>query len=186
MSAVIFSGSKVKTLKKAVVLNEAGEEFFTLFGEDSLDPQFTPVPASLGSMLVDRFDGRWFKKIGPGDTDWVEVLHFASLAGALSTYVPVLTNHSTGKVTWEDSIENYSKDFISKDSDGIFTTIEWYDRNDFLRKRSVLTGTGPLYDTRTVTWYIPDTTHPNVILIRTQVYSLTYDVDGDLITEDMV
>jgi hypothetical protein len=71
MSAVIFSGPKVKTLKKALTLNEAGEEFFTVFGEDGVDPRSSGVAAPEGSLLVDKSNGKWFKKVGPGDTAWV-------------------------------------------------------------------------------------------------------------------
>jgi hypothetical protein len=86
-----------------------------------------------------------------------------------------------GELVWEEDIENLSKELTGKDSNGIFTTVEWKDGSDNLRKRSVLSGTSPEYGTRTVTWYAPDGT----TVIRTQVYSLSYDLDGDFIGEEL-
>ncbi|QPC47105.1 hypothetical protein [Mangrovibacillus cuniculi] len=69
----------------------------------------------------------------------------------------------------------------SKDSNGIYTTIEHRRNSDnTLIRRSVLSGgTSPAYTTRTVTFYGVD----GVTLLRTDVYTLTYDSDGELVSE---
>lgn len=69
-----------------------------------------------------------------------------------------------------------------KDGFGIFTTVEEYrvGSGSGLATRSVLSGgTAPMYSTRTFTEYDLD----GVTVIRTTIYSLTYDGDDQLITE---
>lgn len=71
----------------------------------------------------------------------------------------------------------------NEDSEGIFTTIT-YKRNDStIYKTSVLSnGTSPEYTTRTITYYEDD----GVTVRSTQVYTLSYNLDGDLISEVLV
>ena len=72
-----------------------------------------------------------------------------------------------------------NKELTGRDSNGIFTTVE-YKVGSSLRKRSVLSGgTSPTYTTRTVTLYAADGT----TVISTTVYTLAYDGNGDLISE---
>jgi hypothetical protein len=67
-----------------------------------------------------------------------------------------------------------------KDSNGIFTTVEYKRPDGTLYARSVLSGgTSPQYTTRTITYYAAD----GITVIRTDPYTLTYDADGDLISE---
>lgn len=67
-----------------------------------------------------------------------------------------------------------------KDSNGIFTIVEYKRTNGTLFARSVLSGgTSPQYTTRTITYYAADGT----TVIRTDPYTLVYDADGDLISE---
>ncbi|WP_446662941.1 tail fiber protein [Geobacillus sp. CCR] len=67
-----------------------------------------------------------------------------------------------------------------KDSNGIFTTVEYKRTNGKLFARSVLSGgTSPQYTTRTITYYAADGT----TVIRTDTYTIVYDADGDLISE---
>jgi hypothetical protein len=67
-----------------------------------------------------------------------------------------------------------------KDANGIFTVVEYKRANGTLYARSVLSGgTSPQYTTRTITYYGADGT----TVLRTDTYTLTYDVDGDLINE---
>jgi hypothetical protein len=67
-----------------------------------------------------------------------------------------------------------------KDSNGIFTIVEYKRADGKLFARSVLSGgTSPQYTTRTVTYYAADGT----TVLRTDTYTLTYDTDGDLISE---
>lgn len=79
-----------------------------------------------------------------------------------------------------ESYEGYSSICSNKDANGIFTTIDFKDATDTLRKKSVLSGgTSPSYTTRTVTYYASD----GVTVTSTRVYTLTYDGDGDLLSE---
>ncbi|MCL9971093.1 phage tail protein [Anoxybacillus kestanbolensis] len=67
-----------------------------------------------------------------------------------------------------------------KDANGIFTTVEYKRTNGTLYARSVLSGgTSPQYTTRTITYYAPDGT----TVLRTDAFTLTYDANGDLISE---
>ena len=67
-----------------------------------------------------------------------------------------------------------------KDANGIFTIVEYKRADGTLYARSALSGgTSPKYTTRTVTYY--DTNGTTVL--RTDTYTLTYDTQGDLISE---
>ncbi len=67
-----------------------------------------------------------------------------------------------------------------KDSNGIFTTVEYKRQDDTLAIKSVLSGgTSPNYTTRTITYYGLNGTTVEKTTIRT----LTYDADGVLISE---
>jgi hypothetical protein len=67
-----------------------------------------------------------------------------------------------------------------KDSNGIFTIVEYKRADGKLFARSVLSGgTSPQYTTRTITYYGSDGT----TVLKTDVYNLIYDTDGDLISE---
>ncbi|MCM3316712.1 hypothetical protein M3603_08475 [Rummeliibacillus stabekisii] len=68
-----------------------------------------------------------------------------------------------------------------KDSNGIFTTVQYRRKSDnTLAAKSVLSGgTSPKYTTRTLTYYgIDGTTIENTI-----IKTMSYDADGDLISE---
>lgn len=69
----------------------------------------------------------------------------------------------------------------SKDSNGIFKIIEYRRKaNNTLAAKSVLSGgTSPKYTTRTVTLYAGNGT----TVVKTNTYTLSYDSDGDLISE---
>jgi hypothetical protein len=67
-----------------------------------------------------------------------------------------------------------------KDANGIFTIVEYKRADGTLFVKSVLSGgTSPQYTTRTITYYDNDGT----TVIKTDVYNLIYDEDGDLISE---
>lgn len=67
-----------------------------------------------------------------------------------------------------------------KDSSGIFTIVEYKRADGTLYARSVLSGgTSPQYTKRTITYYAADGT----TVLLTDTYTLTYDADGDLISE---
>lgn len=69
---------------------------------------------------------------------------------------------------------------IDKDSEGVFTIVE-YKRNDgTLAVRSVLSGgTSPNYTTRSITYYGLD----GETVEKTTVRTLSYDSDGTLVSE---
>jgi hypothetical protein len=82
--------------------------------------------------------------------------------------------------TMQRNIGNFNVYKSGKDSNGIFTTVDYKRPDGTLYARSVLSGgTSPQYTTRTITYY--DTNGTTVI--RTDVYALTYDANGDLISE---
>lgn len=70
---------------------------------------------------------------------------------------------------------------LNRDANNIFTTIEHHRKSDnTLLKKAVLSGgTSPTYTTRTVTYYAKDGT----TVIRTDVYTLSYDADGNFVSE---
>lgn len=70
----------------------------------------------------------------------------------------------------------------NKDVNGIYTTIEWSDASNTVRKRSVLSGgTSPEYTTRTETFY-----NASGSLIYTKSYTQAYDLAGEWIGETVV
>lgn len=82
-----------------------------------------------------------------------------------------------------ESYEGYSVECSNKDASGIFTTIEFRDSLGNLRKRSVLSGgTSPAYTTRTVTFFAAD----GITQTGQRIYSITYDSDGDFLSETEV
>jgi hypothetical protein len=67
-----------------------------------------------------------------------------------------------------------------KDTNGVFTTVEYKRQDDTLAVKSVLSGgTSPSYTTRTITYYGLDGT----TVEKTRPRTLTYDADGVLISE---
>ncbi|MMZ43495.1 hypothetical protein D1872_50460 [compost metagenome] len=74
---------------------------------------------------------------------------------------------------------SYRTDRSGKDVNGVFTTITYKRPNGSTYKTSVLSGgTSPKYNTRTETYYDEAGN-----AVRTKMFSLTYDGDGDLIAE---
>lgn len=67
-----------------------------------------------------------------------------------------------------------------KDSNGIFTTVQYFRKSDgTLAQKSVLSGgTSPQYTSETVTYYGSDGT----TVVKTETFTLSYDSDGDLIS----
>lgn len=68
-----------------------------------------------------------------------------------------------------------------KDAEGAFTTLEYRRKSDnTLAAKSVLSGgTAPQYTTRTLTFYAANGT----TVEKTETYTLSYDADGDLVSE---
>ena len=87
-----------------------------------------------------------------------------------------------GNIQILEDYDNLTKELSGKDSNGIFTTVTWKDAAAVVRRVSELSGTSPEYNTRTVTWYASD----GVTVIRQEVFSLSYDIDGDFIGEELL
>jgi hypothetical protein len=77
-------------------------------------------------------------------------------------------------------LDQYNMFRSAKDSNGIFTQIDYKRYDGTLFARSVLSGgTSPSYTTRTVTYYDTDGT----TVLDTVVYTISYDGDGDVSSE---
>ncbi|KHF26830.1 Phage tail fiber repeat protein [Anoxybacillus sp. BCO1] len=86
----------------------------------------------------------------------------------------------TAPEAMQRNLANFNVYKSGKDSNGIFTTVEYKRSNGTLYARSVLSGgTSPQYTTRTITYYGTDGT----TVLRTDTYALTYDTNGELIGE---
>ena len=95
--------------------------------------------------------------------------------------------NTSGFNVLESNVETHLSDYTShgdvssryrtgKDTEGIFTTIEWKRLDGTLAKKSVLSGgTSPQYEVRTVTYYDED----GITVKETVIYDQYYDEDGD-------
>lgn len=98
-----------------------------------------------------------------------------------------ISGNSTSLVPTQNAIRTkieqteYKINKSGKDSNGIFTTVQYRRKSDnTLVAKSVLSGgTSPKYTTRTLTYYGIDGTTVENTIIKT----LSYDVDGDLVSE---
>lgn len=68
MPAVIFSGSRVKTLKNELLLGEAGVEYAKIASKNVYDPRVTATDAEPGSLLIDTDTGHMYEKLDSGST----------------------------------------------------------------------------------------------------------------------
>ncbi|QOK28069.1 hypothetical protein IIE26_05215 [Cytobacillus oceanisediminis] len=81
------------------------------------------------------------------------------------------------RTVWSNQLKIYKS---GKDANGVFTVVEYKRQDDTLYAKSSLSGgTGPQYTTRTVTYYAAD----GMTVVNTVTWTLTYDSDGDLISE---
>lgn len=79
-----------------------------------------------------------------------------------------------------DACLNLSTYKLGKDENEIYTDIQLKRRNGTLAIRSVLSGgTSPNYTNRTITEYALN----GSTVVKTTTYALTYDTDGNLISE---
>jgi hypothetical protein len=78
------------------------------------------------------------------------------------------------------NVGNFNVYKSGKDSNGIFTTVDYKRPDGTLYARSVLSGgTSPQYTTRTITYFDTDGT----TVIRSDTFTLSYDGNGDLVSE---
>lgn len=68
MSAVIFAGSNVKTLKKDLLFNEAGTEYAGYLMRSGIDPRVTATSGNRGTILVDIATGFTYRKLDTGSS----------------------------------------------------------------------------------------------------------------------
>ena len=75
---------------------------------------------------------------------------------------------------------SYSTYKLNPDSEGIFTELQYKRVDGTLILKSILSGgISPLYTTRTETEYEKD----GITVKATRVYTITYDVDGNVVSE---
>ena len=107
------------------------------------------------------------------------------ISGPLNTHVSDAVRHITSaeRTAWNSAVELSAFTTVKseKDTEGIFKIIKYFRKADNkLAMESILSGgTTPLYTTRTITYY---GTNGSTVL-KTDVFTLTYDVDGVLISE---
>lgn len=142
-SAVIFSGTKVKTLKSAIDLN-GGNDIIS----SATDPTGSAVSANIGSLLLNSSNGKLYRKNDSGSsTNWTEVgasgqsgINYISNPNAVlnttgwSTYAdaagasPVDGTGGSPNVTWTRSTTtplrgaadfNFAKDAANRQGQGV-------------------------------------------------------------------
>lgn len=81
-----------------------------------------------------------------------------------------------------NNLKYYSTYKLNKDSNGIYTEVQFKRQNGTLIAKSVLSGgTSPNYTTRIETFYTTD----GITADGTYTYTRSYDVDGNLTSEVM-
>lgn len=96
-SAVIFSGTKVKTLKSAIDLN-GGNDIIS----STTDPTSVAVSANIGSLLLNSSSGKLYRKNDSGSsTNWSEVGSGQSGINYISN--PSAATNTTGWSTYAES-----------------------------------------------------------------------------------
>lgn len=99
--------------------------------------------------------------------------------GDLTKHINTATSHVSFQAALDNSIfteaNAHSTVRSNKDTNGLFTTIEWRDSNNQTRIKSELSGgVSPNYTTRTVTYY----TNAGIAYF-TKSFTQSYDIDGD-------
>lgn len=115
----------------------------------------------------------------------------ANLAARITTLEQNLATHQAEYEQFKTSIEKEVAELQNanelsvvksgKDSEGIFTIVTYKRKSDnTIFAKSVLSGgTSPQYTTRTLTFYNAD----GITVKATKIYMLSYDSDGDLVSE---
>lgn len=157
------------------------------------------------SVFQQQFDA-WFASIADvteqSVTDWqiaqqqAFTMWFESIKGQLDGDVggklaSDLTTHKAEYAQFKIAIEKEVAELqnanelsvvkSTKDSEGIFKTVTYKRKSDnTIFAKSVLSGgTSPQYATRTLTFYNAD----GITVKATRIFSLSYDSDGDLVSE---
>ncbi|RXH52482.1 hypothetical protein D6T70_06495 [Kurthia gibsonii] len=115
----------------------------------------------------------------------------ANLAARITTLEQQLATHQAEYAQFKTAIEKEVAELQNanelsvvksvKDSEGIFKTVTYKRKSDnTIFAKSVLSGgTSPQYTTRTLTFYNAD----GITVKATKIYTLSYDADGDLVSE---
>ncbi len=115
----------------------------------------------------------------------------ANLAARITTLEQQLATHQAEYAQFKTAIEKEVAELqnanelsvvkSAKDSEGIFKTVTYKRKSDnTIFAKSVLSGgTSPQYTTRTLTFYNAD----GITVKATKIYMLSYDSDGDLVSE---
>lgn len=115
-----------------------------------------------------------------GDTaiEQAQIIDTRIFKGNLPSLQQEVTEHQADDVAHNISIQVYR---LNKDTNGIFTTVEHRRKSDntLARSSALSGGTSPQYTTKTVNYYAAD----GSTVIKTDTFTLTYDADGDFISE---
>ena len=97
MPSTIFSGSKVKTLKDTLTLNDKSDII-----SSTTDPTAVAVSAPIGSLLINQTSGKLYRKLDSGSsTNWEEV---GSGVGGINYILnPSAEVNTTGWATYADA-----------------------------------------------------------------------------------
>lgn len=116
MSAVIFSGAKVKSLKNELQLNTSGA---SVLSRANVDPRSSAISAEAGSILMDTTTGRLYRKLDSGSsTNWellrvneegdnlIEDSRFEVGIGSWTVYSDIVDNTLTSAAGLVDETTN--------------------------------------------------------------------------------
>lgn len=115
MSAVIFSGAKVKSLKPEIQLGTGGA---SVVSRANVDPRSSAVDAAIGSILLDTTTGRMYKKLDSGSsTNWellgvdannlFEAPEIDPGLSFVSTYEDTHAQSGLSSGSWDTTNDNY-------------------------------------------------------------------------------
>jgi len=147
---------------------------------------------SVGMEDLERLNANILRVWSATNTDSIRIVIFkaGTLAGVDASKLNGIINSALNGIPYENADKsevfsdlNAAKILKSnKDVNGMYTTIEWSDTNNIVRKRSVLSGgTSPEYTTRTETYY-----NASAILIYTKVFTQQYDTASEWLGESVV
>lgn len=144
----------------------------TLFNQftDAFNTWFAGIKNTLDSDVAGNLLNQINDLAGSGRTTETVKGNADAIASHLADYANLLNN----------IIRTVKMEKSNKDSNGIYTQVDYKREDETLYMRSVLSeGTSPQYTTRTITIYDIDGT----TVLQTITHTLSYDSDGNLISE---
>lgn len=160
---------------KKPLLNETADIDVLNENFDKIDAEIGNMPKKDGTLQA----GLNAEKVG-GKT--VSELAPASHTHTKTDITDFTHNHTINEITnlFSNLPRTVKIEKSNKDSNGIYTQVDYKREDGTLYMRSVLSGgTSPQYTTRTITIYDTDGT----TVLETITHTLTYDSDGNLISE---